>query len=376
LREVGARCSEGMRINRVEITNFRNIREASIEFSPGFNFITGLNAQGKTNLLEALYLFSLGRSFRTRNREEMIALGARFFFRRISVESDSGVEYILEIGVERGGRSRVKVNGERVRGFYSIIGLMPGVIFTPRDVDMVSGPPGQRRTFLDYTASQISAGFLGNLKEYRQVLRQRNSQLKEVSIGKGDEIMGALDRMLVDKAEELVKGRKRVLGEVRKKASEMFEYVFTGGEDLEMEYISSINPGNESYSDVLLSSIEKTRDEEIRRGYTLKGPHYDDIGISIGRLLLRKYGSQGRKRLVAIVMKMAQASVITDKRGERPVVLLDDIFSELDDGVSAKVKDFLSERYQNFITSPVEIGIRNRGKAGKFIIHKGIIKKQ
>jgi DNA replication and repair protein RecF len=366
-----------MRIKRVEITNFRNIKDASLKFSSGFNFITGLNAQGKTNLLEALYLFSLGRSFRTRKREEMIALGATFLFLRMAAESDSGVGYVLEIGVERNGHARVRVNGERVKGFSSIIGLMPGVIFTPQDVAMVSGAPGERRIFIDYTASQISVDFLENLKAYRRVLRHRNSQIKEMSMGRrGGEIMGALDRVLVDKAGELVKGRLMVLGEIRKKAAEMFRYVFTEDNELEMQYISSIKQTGGSYSELFLSSIEKTRDEEIRRGYTLKGPHCDDIGISIGKLDLRKYGSQGRKRLVAIVMKMAQASVIAEKRGESPVVLLDDIFAELDNNVSTRVKEFLSERYQNFITSPVEIEIRNRREAGNFTIHKGVIKEQ
>ncbi len=366
-----------MRINRVEIKNFRNIKEARLRFSSGFNFIAGLNAQGKTNLLEALYLFSLCRSFRTKKREEMVALGAPFFFLRIKVESDSGVEFVLEIGVERGGRTRVKVNGEKVRGLSSILGLVPGVIFTPRDIGMVSGPPGERRTFIDYTASQISEGFLENLKEYRHVLRQRNSQIKEAAVGKCNfKIMRALDRILVEKAEDLVEGRKRVLEEIREKAADMFRHVFTGDGDLEMEYISSIKSGSGKYSELFLSSIEKMRNEEIRRGYTLKGPHCDDIGISIGKLDLRKYGSQGRKRLVAIVMKMAQASVITEKRGETPVVLLDDLFSELDDCVSARVKEFLSERYQNFITSPVEIGTQNRKGVGNFTIHKGVITRQ
>jgi DNA replication and repair protein RecF len=366
-----------MRINRVEIKNFRNIKEARLRFSTGFNFITGLNAQGKTNLLEALYLFSLGRSFRTKKREEMVALGEDFFFLRITVESDSGVEFILEIGVERGGQTRVKVNGEKVRGLSSILGIVPGVIFTPRDIGMVSGPPGERRTFIDYTASQISAGFLENLKEYRQVLRQRNSQIKEAAAGRFNfEIMGALDRLLVEKAEGLVEGRKRVLEEINKKAAEMFRQLFTGDGDLEMEYISSIKAGSGKYSKNFLNSIEKTREEEIRRGYTLKGPHCDDIGISIGNLDLRKYGSQGRKRLVAIVMKMTQASVITEKRGEPPVVLLDDLFSELDNDVSARVKEFLSERYQNFITSPVEIEIQKGKGVGNFNIDKGVITQQ
>ncbi|MDZ7860482.1 MAG: DNA replication/repair protein RecF [Candidatus Krumholzibacteriota bacterium] len=364
----------GMRINRVEITNFRNITEASLEFSPGFNFITGLNAQGKTNLLEALYIFSLGRSFRTRNKEELISLGEDFFFIRMAVESDRGVEYILEVGVERSGSARVKINGERTKGFSSLIGIIPGVIFTPRDVGMASGPPGDRRSFIDYTAAQISGDFFGVLKGYRQVLKQRNAQIKETAAGRGrGEVMRALDSMLVERGEMLVRGRRRVLKIITDRAAEMFKYVFKGDDCLEMKYTSSINPDGGNYSDIFLDYLIKMRDEEIRRGYTIAGPHRDDIKISIGELNLRKYGSQGRKRLVAIVMKMAQASVIYEKRGERPVIMLDDIFSELDNKVSRKVKDFLSEKYQNFITSPDTAGVENREGAREFFIDGGVI---
>ncbi|HMA77274.1 MAG TPA: DNA replication and repair protein RecF, partial [Candidatus Krumholzibacteriaceae bacterium] len=292
-------------------------------------------------------------------------------------ESDKGVEYILEVGAERSGRTRVKINGEIAGGFSGLIGIIPGVIFTPRDIGMASGPPGDRRSFIDYTAAQIAGDFFGILKGYRQVLKQRNAQIKEIAVGRGRvEVMRALDSMLVERGEEVVRGRRRVLKIIRDRAAEMFRYVFKGDDYLEMKYTSSINAEGGKYSDIFSDYLLKMRDEEIRRGYTIAGPHRDDIVISIGELNLRKYGSQGRKRLVAIVMKMAQASVIYEKRGERPVIMLDDIFSELDREVSGNVREFLSERYQNFITSPEPVRVENREGTRRFFIDGGKIEVQ
>jgi len=361
-----------MRIKKVEITNFRNISEARLEFSPALNFITGPNGQGKTNLLEALYLFSLGRSFRTRKRDEMISLGERLSFVRISAEADSGVKVTAEVGMERGGRYRVVLNGERLNGFSGLIGTFPEVIFTPEDVSLAAGPPSERRLFLDYTACQLSESFLEDLKEYRRTLRQRNSLLKDWEGGKeGEDLLRALDGVLVKRGASIVEGRIGVLREVSERAKDVFSRIFGEGEELVMEYMPSVRGAERDYQTKFRDVLEDCREEEKARGYTTRGPHCDDIRIRLGKLSLRKYGSQGRKRLAAIVMKMTQASVIKERKGETPAVLLDDLFSELDEGIAERVRGFLSDNYQNFITSPVDIDFSERGGLRKFYIDSG-----
>ncbi len=353
-----------MIVKNLQAGNFRNIRSASAEFSGAFNFVTGGNAQGKTNLLEALHLFSLGRSFRTRRSDEMITFGEDYLFLRIGGKSDSGVNFVLELGLERGGRVSASANNRKLSGLSEIIGIIPSVIFAPGDVELSSGPPSGRRLYMDYTAAQVSPPFLSDLKEYRRVLGQRNSLLKEIQ-GPAREMragnvtdagqLDAWDGMLAEKGAGVVRGRKDVLSAVAPVASRIYREIVPGGEELGLSYNCSFDGGaaeGSSAKTALAASLSRCREMDRRRGYTCSGPHCDDMTIRIGDIDLRRYGSQGRKRLAAIVLKLAQAEIIMERRSERPVVLLDDIFSELDSETAARVRGLLSGRYQSFVTSP------------------------
>ena len=342
-----------MIVEKLHLNSYRNIEDASLEFSERFNFITGRNAQGKTNLLEAIHIFSLGRSFRTRRSTELIRFGSEHFFLRLTGRSDTGVGFRLEMGQERSGRTRLSINGKQMKGVSEIIGFMPSVIFTPGDVELSAGPPAGRRTYLDYTAAQVSPGFLADLKEYRQALKQRNSLLRSAAVGgtlDGTQLE-AWDEAFARKGAAVVEGRIEMLGVIAERAREIFSEVLGRRDGLELEYRCSYDPeaGGE---DALRAALIAARESERRRGYTLAGPHYEDVTMRIDGEEVRRYASQGRRRLLAVVLKLAQADVIMSRRGERPVVLLDDIFSELDTGVVSGVRNMLSDRYQSFITSP------------------------
>lgn len=342
-----------MIIQALDLTNFRNIESASLTFSETFNVIRGRNAQGKTNLLEALHLFSLGRSFRTRRAEEMIMFGSEFLFARLSCLSDTDVRFRIEIGLERGGRISASVNGKRLSGLSEIIGIIPTVIFTPQDVTLASGPPSDRRVYIDYTAAQISPSFLQNLREYRRVLSQRNSLLRQAAeTCREPKGMEAWDDMLVERGVAIVEGRREMLGEIQSRSERLFGEIVGEGGGLRMEYRCSFESEDGITRDGLAAALQRLREQERRRGYTLVGPHYDDISLFIGDEELRRYGSQGRKRLTSIILKLAQAWAIMERRAERPVVLLDDIFSELDGETGERVSGLLTDRYQSFITTP------------------------
>ncbi|MFO7914780.1 MAG: DNA replication and repair protein RecF [Candidatus Krumholzibacteriales bacterium] len=362
-----------MRLLNLELRNFRNLKDTRLEFSPAVNLITGRNSQGKTNLLEAVYLFCLGRSFRSSNRTDMISFGEEHLFLKASVESDTGVGETIEIGMSRGGEKRIRVNGARVEGFSGVIGKVPGVLFTAGDVDLVAGSPSSRRSFIDHTASQISSEYLGNLREYYRALRQRNAELKEAGDGKGRGLTRALAALLAEKGEKVVSGRRDVLSDIRSASMDLLREIFTDRMEVGMNYISSVREGEGGYSENMISTLERRADEEIRRGYTVAGPHRDDIRITMDKLNMRKFGSQGRKRLIAIVMKIAQAEVINSRKGEKPLVLLDDIFSELDRGVEREVGGFISGKYQNFITSPRAVELAAPGKSAGFTVENGVI---
>ncbi len=204
-----------MLVRALEAVHFRNIERASLNFSDSFNFITGANAEGKTNLLEAIHFFSLGRSFRTRRTQEAMAFEAEYFFLRLTGVSDNGVNFDLEIGVERGGRVKVSADGTKLSGLGEIIGVIPSVLFVPEDVLLAAGPPRLRRLFIDYTAAQVSPAFLSDLKRYRAVLRNRNALLRAMAEGKaGGGELAAWDEMLVEKGAAVARGRIEMLGEV------------------------------------------------------------------------------------------------------------------------------------------------------------------
>jgi DNA replication and repair protein RecF len=340
-------------VEKLQLNSYRNIKKASLEFSERFNFITGRNAQGKTNLLEAIHIFSLGRSFRTRRSTELIRFGSEHFFLRLIGRSDTGVGFRLEMGLERSGRTRLSVNGKQMRGVSEIIGFMPSVVFSPSDVELSSGPPAGRRTYLDYTAAQVSPGFLADLKDYRQALKQRNSLLRAAVVGGAFDgaQLEVWDEAFARKGAAVVEGRIEILGVIAERAREIFSEVLGREDGLELGYRCSYDSGAGS-EDTLRAALLAARESERRRGYTLAGPHYDDVAMRIGGEDVRRYASQGRRRLLAVVLKLAQADVIMARRGERPVVLLDDIFSELDPDVVSGVRNMLSDRYQSFITSP------------------------
>jgi len=340
-------------VRGVDIINFRNIAKAALSFSPAFNLVTGRNSQGKTNLLEAIYLFSLARSFRTRSLEEAIRFGEEYFFCRLAGTSDSGVDFEIEAGLERSGRTKVSINGKRAAGLSEVIGVMPGVIFVAEDILLAAGPPAGRRAYLDYTAAQISPLYLREIKEYRLVLRQRNALLeraaRECAAPAGIE---PWDDALAAKGAGIVRIRLEAMREIETRAARLFGDIAGVPGGFSMQYVCSFNPAGREPEEALRQALARVRDAERRRGYTLAGPHYDDVQIFLESVELRRYGSQGRKRLAALVLKLAQALAILEKRGEKPVVLLDDIFSELDRETAGRVREHLADSYQSFITTP------------------------
>ncbi|MBU8922806.1 MAG: DNA replication and repair protein RecF [Bacteroidales bacterium] len=364
-----------MIIREIRAVNFRNIAGAELGFSGSFNFISGKNAQGKTSLLEAIHIFSLGRSFRTSKVAEMITFGEDYFYLKLSCESDTGICLDIELSLEQGGRIRAKVNGDRQPGVSSIIGLIPSVIFTPGDVELSSGPPAVRRLFADYTAAQVSPEFLVDLKEFRRILAQRNSLLRKISLGEGGaEELEAWNSAFVEKGASVARGRREILSGLAEKAAGIYDEI-RGGERFGLDYRCSFGDRERELEESLAAALVRVSGSEKRRGYSLAGPQYDDIVLTLDDVDLRKYGSQGRRRLAAIVMKLAQAGTIMEKRAERPVVLLDDIFSELDGETSAGVRGLLSSGYQSFITSPRKEQLDTAGSGAlELVVERGVFK--
>jgi len=362
-------------VRGINIINFRNIAKAALSFSGAFNLVTGPNAQGKTNLLEAIYLFSLGRSFRTRNLEEAIRFGEEYFYCALAGTSDSGVDFAIEAGLDRSGRTKVSINGKRAAGLSEVVGMIPSVIFVAEDILLAAGPPAGRRAYVDYTAAQISPLYLRDIKEYRGVLRQRNALLERASRGGAAPVgIEAWDDALAAKGAVIVRNRLETLREIRVRAERLFGEILGEHSGFNMEYVCSFNPRGSAPEEALREAILRVREAEGRRGYTMAGPHFDDVQIFLESSELRRYGSQGRKRLAAIALKLAQALTILEKRGEKPIVILDDIFSELDRGMAERVRERLTDSYQSFIATPRpdEVGALPSG-ARRFTVEAGVV---
>ena len=362
-----------MIVRGIDIVNFRNIAKAALSFSPTFNLITGRNAQGKTNLLEAIHLFSLGRSFRTRSLEETIRFGEEYLFCRLSGTADSGVDFDIEAGVERAGRIKVSINGKKAAGLSEILGIIPSVIFVAEDILLAAGPPAGRRIYLDYTAAQISPLYLRELREYRGILRRRNVILEKAAReGAAPEGIEPWDAALVAKGASIVKIRIDTMREIEARAETLLAEIMNEDSGFGMEYVCSFDPSGAEPKEALERALARVREAERRRGFTMAGPHYDDVQIFLEAAELRRYGSQGRKRLVALVLKLAQALTILERRGEKPVVILDDIFSELDRQTAQRVREHLTDSYQSFITTPrpEELG-ELPASAARFVVESG-----
>jgi len=339
-------------VQKIKLVNFRNISEASLDFSESFNFIYGLNAQGKTNLLEALHFFSLGRSFRTPRRTDMIKFGMEYSYLSLSAKSDSGVSFDMEVGFDIGGSTKVKQNDRPLSGLSEIIGLIPSVIFSPEDIALVAGGPRNRRLYLDYTQSQVSAKFLSELKGFRRALKQRNALLKKISEGGSADGLEEWNRLYIESSINVVRGRLRCVDIVRERLRHIITGIMGEETDVSLKYRCSFDRGLATLEENMTDSINEVLESEKSRGYSLVGPQYDDLLITIEGNDARRYGSQGQKRVIAVSLKLAQALTIMEERAERPVVLLDDILSELDEEKVSRIKGMLEAEYQSFLASP------------------------
>jgi len=363
-----------VRIGRLTLENFRNIALADLRFSDTFNLITGDNAQGKTNLVEAIHLFSLGRSFRTRRAAEMIRFGEDRFRIEIAGKSDGGVSFRLGLGLERGGRLRAVVNGKRLERLSEMVGLIPSTVFTPGDVTLAAGPPADRRLYIDYTGVQVSPAFVRVLNDFRRALRHRNALLRDRGACGGEiDGMRQWNETFAETGAAVARGRREVVDGLSGIARELFDE-FLPGAVLDIAYRCSWDPAGNGGAAALLDALDRCAEHERRRGFSLEGPQCDDIDVAVDGRDLKRYGSQGRRRLAAIVLKLAQATLVMSKRGERPVVLLDDIFSELDAGTIGRVRELLTDRWQSFITSPREDDFpRESPEVVRFVVEAGTI---
>ena len=347
-----------MKLQRAELKDYRNYTEECLCAGSGVNILLGPNAQGKTNLLEAVFYAALGRSHRTNADGELIRWEAedarmRFVFTRLGVENE------LEFRIHRGRRREIGKNGHAVR-MKDIIGSVCVVLFSPEDLFLVKGAPAGRRRFLDMEISQADASYFYDLAVYTRLLLQRNRLLKRVRDGAAqEEELSVWDVQLVPRAVAVMKKRLASVRRIGELADTAQRELSAGGERLSASYeifgLEGRDPMTTDllswYNDMLRESVKL----DILRGSTRFGPHRDDLLLSVNGADLRSYGSQGQQRTGALALKLAELEFFREETGEYPILLLDDVMSELDGSRREKLLSFIRAKdIQTIVTATDE----------------------
>ncbi len=332
----------------VELSNFRNYEHEKISFHRKVNVILGENAQGKTNLLEALYMTSFGRSFRHVRDRDLIRKGSKYASVRAEAVRD-GRDLKVEIGLIRGGKS-IRVDGANLRKTSQLLNNVHIVLFSPEDLRIVKDEPARRRDFIDREICQISPVYYSDLTAYHRALRQRNAVLRSENPDSG--ILDIWDREMAKYGAAVILRRDAFIRGLSEISAEIHRDLTDGREQFSAVYEPGIKvAGNfREQQDLFLDTLWNNRASDLERRTTGKGPHRDDLGMYISDMEVRKYGSQGQQRTAALSLKLAEIDMIRRETGDEPVLLLDDVLSELDQVRQRQLMSSFSD-IQIFITS-------------------------
>lgn len=364
-----------MQINSLKLQNFRSYKKAEVSFGRT-NIIVGENAQGKTNLLEAIYLMSVGKSFRAKEKD-VVKWGESFF--RIEAQAESNhpikVEFIYEKEVGR-GRKTIKINNVK-KPTISLLESFKCVFFTPDEIDMFFAFPSLRRRHINIIISQIDKEYARDLVKYKRILAQRNTLLKRIADGRcAASELEIWDGRLAECGAKIMEKRAIIVKEINKTLSENYKNISGAKDKLTLKYepsVSHAGDGEGSWG-VLVESLLSSRERDIAAKATTKGPHRDDFSFFLEGRAVVSFASRGEMRSFVIALKFSERDVLEDKTGEKPVLLLDDVFSELDEFRRKKlVESFKDQQTITTTTDLDHIDKSLRGSANIFTIERNSI---
>jgi DNA replication and repair protein RecF len=314
-----------MYIKSVYLENFRNYKEQNIIFCPNINIIYGNNAQGKTNIIEAIYLCSLGKSFRSKKDKELINFNEQYSKIKINYyksNRDNSIDFKLD------DKKQFLFNDIKQNKISEIVGKLNIVTFTPDDINIIKNGPEERRKFINMMISSLRPKYLHNLNQYNKVLEERNNLLKQIKENNvNSALLDIYDEQLASLSQEIFLLRNEYIDKIKEKIEDIHKMITKCGnqEEIKIKYISSGSDKN-SY----LEAIKKSRNIDIKRGFSAVGIHRDDIIIYINHKPVNIFGSQGQQRTAVLSLKLCELQIVKEEVGESPVLLLDDFMSELD----------------------------------------------
>ena len=315
-----------MFIKRLQMLNYRNYNVLDISLGPHVNVFMGDNAQGKTNILEGIYYCAFARSHRTSKDRELINWNSDNALLSVTVGRER-LDKRIDISILKDGKKAIQINKIKIKKIGELFGNFNVVMFSPEDLKIIKDSPGVRRKFIDMELCQLNPKYYYNLVQYNKVLNERNSILRNRNINK--DILDVYDMQLVEFGYNIIRERIKYIESLNKYAEKIHSDITSGKEKINFKYISTIKD-LENIKENFYTLLEKNRSKDCDRGTTSIGPHRDDFFVYINDIDTKSYGSQGQQRTAVLTMKFSSLEIIKELTGEFPVLLLDDVLSELD----------------------------------------------
>ncbi|MCA9740883.1 DNA replication/repair protein RecF [candidate division KSB1 bacterium] len=360
-----------MVLQKLRLAHFRNFSNLELSFSPKLNYIIGKNGQGKTNLLESIFCLAISKSFRTANDADLIELNEKSFEIHGELLSDVSVEHSLSI-VFLNGKKSVRHDQKRLPRHSALLGIAPMVLFSPEDHKVTGGAPSERRAFLDVLLSQADQSYLYQLQEYHKILRQRNRLLSLIADSEeSPDSLDSWDAAIVTPGAALHRARRSFLQNIEDELQQIYAELANNPVKLQPHYHFAEGMHIEN-TDTYLNALLQLRKKEIARKQTLIGPHRDDIVFQLGQRDVKKHASRGEQKSVLLALKIIEFHYLKNRKQMTPIILIDDLQSELDEGRQVNMISKLTDMGQTFVTSTDHINPRTEDET-TFLVENGFV---
>lgn len=348
-----------MIIQSIELNNFRNYENLQISFDEGTNILFGDNAQGKTNILEAAYLSGTTKSHKGSKDKEMIRFGTNEAHLRTMVLK-KGKQYQIDMHLKNNRSKGIAVNKIPMKKASELFGILNIVFFSPEDLNIIKNGPSERRHFLDAELCQLDKIYLSDLSNYNKILNQRNKLLKDmVYRPELSDTLPVWDMQLIDTGKKIIRRREQFVKELNEIVHEIHYRISGGKEELFLSYEPSVS------ADMMEQEIERVRQRDLKMCQTSVGPHRDDLLFSIAGVDIRKFGSQGQQRTSALSLKLSEIELVRKSIHDTPVLLLDDVLSELDSSRQNYLLNSICDTQTIITCTGLDEFIRNRFEINK-----------
>lgn len=339
-----------MKIKSLNLTNFRNYEDETIDLSGGLNILTGPNAQGKTNFIEAIYILSTLKSFRNSKLVDCIKEGKNEAKISAHIDSDAYGERLVEYTIFKEGENLFQLNGNKIKKRSEIFGNVTSIVFSPDELKIVKNAPDARREFLDTDISQVSKTYSELIDRCEVILLSRNKILKFNKYSEDLLLqLSVYDEQLAHVGGQIALSRENFVKKLSQRAEVVMDFLSCGKEKLTIEYIGAQGNTRIEKTDNIIKELKQSRQKDIELGYTNVGPHRDEIKFYINSVEVKPFASQGQQRSVVLALKIAEVEVFGEEK-ERPILLLDDVFSELDSKRQRQLLEYLKNN-QVFVSA-------------------------